>query len=57
MIEDDIYFSRENDDNNSYWIWSIDEDRRIGYYNNQKSVEWDERDILIMRIIDDYDWI
>ena len=57
MIEDDIYFSQENDNHNSYWIWLIDENRRIDYYDDQKSIEWNERDILIMKIIDDYDWI
>ena len=57
MIEGDIYFSWEDDDHNLYWIWSIGESRRIAYYDDQKSAKWDERDILITRMIDDHDWI
>ena len=55
MIEGDIYFSRENNDHNSYWIWSIDENRRIDYYDDQKSAEWNERNILIIKVINDHD--
>jgi len=57
VAEGDTCFSREDDSRNSYRIWSTGEGRRTGYCDDQKSAEWDERDILVMREGDDHDRI